>query len=230
MNNHADLRNALLDRFGPPDQPASSVMPVAPVSAPHVSVCMPAMDMLHTTFFTDFIQLMWHSKDYCAAFHPIVVRDTILQRSRSILAAQALKHAATTHVLFIDTDMRFPPDALQRLLAADKDIIGGNYRHRSEDVNSVARGLDDQKVLSAGKIGLEEVLHTGTGFMLVKRKVFEGMEKPWFETTYRHTHDDWMGEDVYFCVMARQSGFKVFVDHDLSQDIGHTGTFEYRWS
>jgi hypothetical protein len=223
MNDHSDLRAALLGESG------ASFAPVAAPVKPYVAVCMPAMDMIHTTFFTDFIQLMWHAKDYCQAFHPTVVRDTILQRSRSMLANVAMGHKETTHVLFIDTDMRYPADALQRLLARDLDIVGANYRHRSPEVDSTARSMNDERVFSTGKTGVEEVLHTGTGFLLIKRRVFETMEKPWFETTYRHKQDDWLGEDVYFCIMARQAGFKVHIDHDLSKDIGHTGTFEYRW-
>lgn len=216
MNSHSDLRAALDAKFKPP--------------LPHVAVCIPAMDMLHTTFFTDFMQLMWHAKDYTKAFHPIVVRDTILQRSRTILANHAMKTRSTTHVLFMDTDMCFPPNALQRLLAHDKDIIGANYRLRQKEVNSVARSLDDKIMDSAKATGIEPVLHTGTGFLLIKRRVFEALEKPWFETTYRHGKDDWMGEDVYFCIMAKQAGFDIFVDHDLSKEIGHTGTFEFGWT
>jgi hypothetical protein len=222
LNNHSDLRAALDRKFGPAKSASAEVLP-------HVAVCVPAMDHIHTTFFTDFLQLMVHSATFCAAFHPIVVRDTILQRSRSILAGHALKHAETTHVLFIDSDMRFPSYALKMLIDADKDIIGANYRHRSDVVDSVARSDDDEKVFSAGRTGLQSVLHTGTGFLLIKRAVFEKIEKPWFETTYRHKQDDWLGEDVYFCIRARQAGFQVFIDHDLSREIGHTGTTEYRW-
>jgi hypothetical protein len=146
-----------------------------------------------------------------------------------MLAETALKHAQTTHVMFIDTDMRFPPETIVGLIERDKDIIGANYRHRTVNVDSTARGLDDKWVDSAGKTGIEEVLHTGTGMLLIKRHVFEKMKKPWFETTYRQKQNDWMGEDVYFCTMARVQGFKVWVDHDLSQDVNHTGNFDFGW-
>ena len=37
-----------------------------------------------------------------------------------------------------------------------------------------------------------------------------------------------VGEDVYFCKLARERGFDVFVDHDLSKDCGHVGMLEYK--
>lgn len=232
------LKEALDRKYMPP--PVSSVP--APDAPAHVAVCTPAQDMLHTDFHTSMLRLMWETARRGVGFHPIVTRDTILQRSRSIMARAALANKRTTHLLYVDSDMVFPPDAIHRLLARDLDIVGANYRtrhHQSPDeVGSVARSLDDQVVISTGATGTQEVLHTGTGFLMIKRHVFEemartvlaDMDKPWFETTYRGgSKDDWMGEDVYFCVMARQAGFKVFVDHDLSQDVGHIGNFAFRW-
>lgn len=220
MNNHADLRAALNQRMEPKQ---TSVQPF-------LAVCMPAMDFIHTTLLTDMVQLMHHCMSRFAGFHPIVVRDTILQRSRSILAGAALSNARVTHVLFIDTDMRFPPDTAERLIAHDKDIIGANYRHRRVEIDSTARGMDDKWVDSGASGGIEEVLHTGTGMLMVKRHVFEKMGKPWFETCYREKHDDWLGEDVYFCIRAREAGFRVWVDHDLSKQVTHIGTYEFGWS
>lgn len=222
------IRAELERKFGPGVEPDSISQP--PPKQGYIAVCLPAQDFVHTTLLTDMMRLMHDIMTHCAGFHPIIVRDTILQRSRSMLVAQALKHKQTTHVLFIDTDMRFPPDVARRMMAHDKDIVGCNYRHRTVRVDSTARGMNDQWVNSAERSGLEEVLHTGTGMLLIKRRVFEKMEKPWFETTYRHMQDDWMGEDVFFCVMARRAGFKVWIDHDLSKEVGHVGLFEYGWT
>ena len=224
MNSHADLKDALKAKM----QPKTSI--VEPAKPPFLAVCMPAMDFIHTSLLTDMIRLMHHSMSTCAGFHPIVVRDTILQRSRTVLANAALENERVSHVLFVDTDMHFPPDVAERLIKHDKDIIGVNYRHRRPGVDSTARGLDDQWVDSGSREGIEQVLHTGTGMLLVKRQVFEKLPKPWFETTYREKHDDWMGEDVFFCTMARVHGFDIWVDHDLSKEVTHIGQFEYGWT
>jgi hypothetical protein len=36
-----------------------------------------------------------------------------------------------------------------------------------------------------------------------------------------------MGEDVFFCKKARELGHKIYIDHDVSHEIGHIGTFEF---
>jgi hypothetical protein len=36
-----------------------------------------------------------------------------------------------------------------------------------------------------------------------------------------------MGEDVFFCKKAQELGYKVSIDHDVSHEIGHIGTFEF---
>ena len=41
------------------------------------------------------------------------------------------KPMSADEILWVDTDMQFPEDALLRLLAHDKDIVGCNYRTRT---------------------------------------------------------------------------------------------------
>jgi hypothetical protein len=76
--------------------------------------------------------------------------------------------------------------------------------------------------------GLEEVGSVGTGVMLIKREVFQGMSEPWFDMPWQYDNRGYMGEDVFFCKKAQELGFKVYIDHDVSKEIGHIGTFEFR--
>jgi hypothetical protein len=62
--------------------------------------------------------------------------------------------------------------------------------------------------------------------MLIKREVFEGMSEPWFDMPWQTTRG-YMGEDVFFCKKAQELGYKVYIDHDVSHEIGHIGTFEF---
>jgi hypothetical protein len=51
---------------------------------------------------------------------------------------------------------------------------------------------------------------------------------PWFQTTFQpETPLDPMSDDIYFCRKAREYGFDIWLDHDLSMEIGHVGTLEY---
>jgi hypothetical protein len=38
----------------------------------------------------------------------------------------------------------------------------------------------------------------------------------------------YIGEDVFFCQKAAAAGFKIWIDHDVSKEIGHIGTFEFK--
>ena len=65
------------------------------------------------------------------------------------------------------------------------------------------------------------------GVMMVKREVFEKVEQPWFAIPYSTTGGHYIGEDVFFCRKAREAGYEILVDHALSQEVKHIGTFEY---
>jgi hypothetical protein len=54
------------------------------------------------------------------------------------------------------------------------------------------------------------------------------MEYPWFAIPWVPAAEDYIGEDVWFCRRAAQNGHKTYVDQDLSKQIHHIGTFEYK--
>ena len=129
--------------------------------------------------------------------------------------------------------MRFPKDALQILLSRKLPIVGVNATTRRFPVLPTALDYDQEtkdlvKVTSKDKTGLEEVLGLGFGMVLIRKEVFQKVEKPWFwfeQTDKGGT----IGEDIYFCVKAFDKGFKTVLDHDLSKHIRHIGTYEYGW-
>ena len=64
--------------------------------------------------------------------------------------------------------------------------------------------------------------------MLIKADVFKKMSEPWFETPWRTDARGYIGEDVFFCNKAKSIGYKIYIDHNVSKEIGHIGTFEFR--
>jgi hypothetical protein len=76
--------------------------------------------------------------------------------------------------------------------------------------------------------GIEEVGSIGMGVMLIKRNVFEKLTEPWFETPWRTDARGYIGEDIFFCRKAQDAGYKIWIDHDVSKEIGHIGTFEFK--
>jgi hypothetical protein len=128
-----------------------------------------------------------------------------------------------SHVLFIDSDMRFPSDTLERLLKHDVDIVGANCVQRTQKQFTARK--NGEFVSSIGKTGIEEVDTLGFGVTLIKAEVFEKMEEPWFHTPFDGNKH--VGEDVYFSTMAGKNGYKIYIDHDLSQHIKHAGLVEF---
>jgi hypothetical protein len=71
------------------------------------------------------------------------------------------------------------------------------------------------------KPGLMEVAYTGFGFILIKKGVFESMKYPWFRPIFKQIGPavDFTMEDVGFCLQAKESGLKIFVDPQIK--VGH---------
>lgn len=132
--------------------------------------------------------------------------------------------------MWIDSDMIFPVDTLLKLLARKQDIVAANYSTRREPCYTTAfRGsFQDNIYTEDTSTGLEEAQSCGMGMMLTKIDVFKKLDLPWFEIKYDRKTKTTTGEDIYFCRKAKGAGYKVWVDHDLSKEIGHLGTFEFR--
>lgn len=164
------------------------------------------------------------------------VAGTLIFDQREKLAQSALDEGAD-YILWIDADMRFPKNTIERLLKHDKDIVGVNATTRSLPIKATAKRLEIDyekkennwvQVSSKNKKGLEKTTAIGCGVMLVKREVFEKTPRPWFwfETL---PGEKLLGEDVYFCVKAYDAGFDTWIDHDLSNEIGHVGSYTFSW-
>lgn len=166
------------------------------------------------------------------------VSGTYIHKARQELVDEVLKHEAD-YILFLDADMRFPPDALIRLFNHNVPIVGINYAKRgfpSEFValKRVGIGVEGERLRTTeDSTGLEDVEAVGGGCLLIRTDVLadlpDPIEQPWFQNEYLG-NGQWMGEDVYFCRLLREAGHRIFVDHDLSKDCSHIGQYEYDFS
>jgi hypothetical protein len=159
--------------------------------------------------------------------HLHTYKSTLIPSSRHNLVLQAAAVEAK-HLLFVDSDMRFPPDALLRLLSHKQPIVAANYATRRAPVQTVAERDGKRLVLAPDASGLIEVDWVGTGLMLVDMDVFKTLPAPWFHLMYHPEESSYSGEDVWFCRHARAHGIRVLVDQDLSHQVGHVGEFVYR--
>ena len=142
--------------------------------------------------------------------------------------------------MWIDADIGFNRLDIVSMVVADQDIICGLYPKKAIDWKRVAQAVSDgvppeelhqprgsfvvkpidgtRRYAAADSDGLVEIAAGGTGFMLVKREVFEALpdEVPEYAVDgkvdqgvlhYRHRprDDQLMSEDYYFCRLARSS-------------------------
>ena len=134
--------------------------------------------------------------------------ESLITRARNYLVDEFLR-SGYTHLLFIDSDIHYNPQDVLALLALDKDVIGGPYPKKSINWPNVAaaarnhpemeprdlEGLVGEYVFNVVKGTSQfqvteplEVMEIGTGYMMVKREVFEKMEKEYPSIKYKPDH------------------------------------------
>jgi hypothetical protein len=157
------------------------------------------------------------------------VKGFMVPEQRSRCVAEAWRWNAT-HVLWVDSDMCFPPDALLRLLHHGKAVVGVNYPRKM--FPPIPTAYVDNAVETGAlyttdeKSGLEEVKHCGFGLLLCEIGVFDRLAEdlPLFAFEPQPPYfTRFCTEDVYFCRKLKKHGITVYIDHDLSREVTHVG-------
>lgn len=124
------------------------------------------------------------------------------------------------YILWIDDDIVPPLDGLEKLLKADKDIIGAacfamKYQDNKAFPYPVTLRYNEEKkyVVYYGQ-GVEEVDATGGAFLLVKREVYEKMERP-YEFIYHRDGTLALTCDFRVWQKAQELGYKLFIDFSV---------------
>lgn len=159
-------------------------------------------------------------------------RGSLLPRIRQGLVEKALARECD-YILFVDTDQVFPSNLLYRLLRHEKKVVACNIATKSIPANPTARNFNPEyfggdKVYSDDKSpSLEKVWRVGTGVMLIDASVFRKLPKPWFSVRYLEEHDEFVGEDWFFCEQLEKMGTEIYVDHELSKEVFHVGPLRF---
>lgn len=133
-------------------------------------------------------------------------------------------------IWFMDDDHAFQDDTLMKLLDRDVDIIVPLYCRRYDPFEPVVFKKADPikrefelyswQELAEMK-GMIEVAASGAGGLLVRKRVLQALERPYFRVGASHCHGwalekDVIGEDTGFCWAAQQAGFKIYCDLDVA--------------
>lgn len=199
------------------------------MSRPSVTIAVPAADHCATMFAYDLAHLTGYSIAHGVGVAVCVVKTAYLPSSRTRLARAALDRGAS-HILWLDSDMRFPKDALVRLLSHHVPIVAASYSMRRMPLAPVASDGFDQSTphyVANDATGLESVGMVGMGCMLTTTELFRALPEPWFATPYDPERGDVIGEDVWFCQRVHEAGYDVLVDAALTNEVGHLGEWEF---
>lgn len=189
-----------------------------------VHISIPCLDNIKADTVASL--LAWQAKTSLP--HSIdIQKNTYIHYARNKAVWEAVNQKAT-HLMFIDSDIAFPPDGIERLLKRQFDIVGGLYFGRVAPfpVAKVAHPTIPNAMTNPVSIPEDDVFEVkaiGTGFLLINMDVFKKLEPPFFYHTEPSefglmTHpfpNNEIGEDIAFCLKAREAGFKVWVDQTI---------------
>jgi cellulose synthase/poly-beta-1,6-N-acetylglucosamine synthase-like glycosyltransferase len=201
-----------------------------------VAICIPARGQMEvTTAFDLTMMAAYMAGKKNIDLNVYTSQGTLIFDQRNSLVRTAVEEKCD-YILFIDADMRFPKTTLERLLAHKKDIIGVNATTRMMPPKPTARNIqinedgsvDWLEIFSNKEKGIGKVDAIGCGVMLIKTSCLKNIPQPYFYFE-QLLKGKLLGEDIYFCIKAKDAGIDTWVDHDLSMEIGHVGSYTYGW-
>jgi hypothetical protein len=103
------------------------------------------------------------------------------------------------------------------------------YDNLWDDITTQTRGLvtDDKGNIVARPFKKffndSEKKHTPTPDF----DVYDKLEHPYFPVTWSKESEDYLGEDINFCMALRKAGYTITVDDILSRQLNHIGAFAF---
>ena len=188
------------------------------MSKKKVVVCMPVQNSVQADTVQCLIDLLGHRNVIGRA----QVTGTLVHKARNKLIESALNgFKEATHILFVDDDMVFTNDDLDKLLDSGKDVIGSVCVERNppfhpclvpkdKDWSNMTDLWEKKKPIKVEAIGM--------GFTLVKidilKQIMEKVKQPFF-----FEKDSEYGEDFNFCSLLKGEGETVWAHCD--SQVGH---------
>jgi hypothetical protein len=185
-----------------------------------VAICLPTRDEVKMNFALSMWSLIAKNRHELFVLN---VRSSTVEAARYMLVEEALKRGAEA-TFFIDGDITFPPDSLERLLSHNVPFVGATCVSRHSPHVLMCEGLN-----SDAMSGLCKVDRLCLGFGLIRSEVFAGVSRPWFQTAWDESTNRHVGEDYTFCDEVRSADYDVWCDLDLSREIAHEGGQSYTW-
>lgn len=186
---------------------------------PKVVIGVPSGDMMHADCAFALMGLVASSRARLVLANP---KSCYVWQSRNVCVQVAQQHGAD-YLFFVDSDVVVPSDALDRLLAHDRDVVGATYIKRAPPHSILGARLDGRPDFPAQ--GLVAMAEMPTGCLLIRTKVFDTIARPYFR--HEVAGESVVGEDILFCRTVVARGVNIFCDMSLSYQLRHLGTHGY---
>lgn len=187
-------------------------------------IAIPCMDQV-PALFAQSLATIRRVGDCSVAFQ----MGSLVYTSRNELARKAIKNDMD-YVLWLDSDMVFDPDLLERMFKTlqdnNLDMLTGLYFRRTQPYTPVL--FDKLKPKKVGwewtdfeqipETGLFEVGGCGFGCVLMSTEVLMSVQG---KHRYLFHPMNNGGEDLSFCWRARDCGYKIMCDPEIT--CGHVG-------
>jgi hypothetical protein len=167
-----------------------------------------------------------------------------IDEGRSRMATAALVEGFE-ETMWIDSDVEFETDAVDRLRSHGEPIVCGIYPQKGRRALACHAMPGTEKLVFGGTGGLAEILYSAGGFLLVRRQVYMDIQSrldlpvcneqfgrpliPFFQPMIRLHHEGtwYLAEDYAFCERARQCGYRVLADTTVR--LWHLGSYSFTW-
>lgn len=156
-----------------PPPPAPPAPPAVP--APHLFVAVPSINGWVWSGFADSLMLLFPALAQVGINATLYRRegDSLVTRARDMCVAEFLARPEMTHLLFLDCDLRFRAQDVIAMVRADLDVVAGAYPKKQDEPAFVWNPFTATDI--PYKEGFVVAKDAGTGFLLVKRAVFDAL-------------------------------------------------------
>ena len=218
-------------------------------------IAVPIYGGVDPNFFTATLKFMRDSimnpnKKFDVEFAPNI-GDSAVGRARNALTRRFLE-SDCTDLLFIDSDLIYSNEQVELIMSHDDEVVGGLYPKKQQgDPELVLNTIANPQYKDGGM--MMTVRYIGTGFIRIKRSVFEKMIERWGdEIEYKLDPDhkttewdfwhmgaynyakngyqnDWatryLSEDWWFCQRCQDLGIPIWADRRIC--LKHSGGAVY---
>lgn len=207
-----------------------------PFDGKKIIIGMPIMrGQLEPESFHSLLALRRHLYKHQIPHNISTTECSVISASRNEITMRLLNQTDADYLMWIDSDIQFPPYGVWRLLIRDVDIVGGVYYHKNAKADPTVMRFNEEGLFTTlYEFPTDrpfEVDGIGTGFLLIKRQVLErftpdvvkDIGTPFGIGSGPTGREE--GEDLSFCRRARKLGYQIWADPTIP--LYHIGKIPY---